>query len=482
MHAHHLSFSYILPPPPSRRMAFYRMQIRNYNTGRVSSAAYPNRFQATCLASLHLCSSSSSSVVDSNKGGFECDACNLIMSFVSRYITANGTQQEIEHELQAVCQYLPSWATSYCNEFIGMYGAELAAFIVKEGVNELDQFCSQIGLCTSVVAPVAPVTPVVEASSSGLKCAICEYIMAYAENLLQQNTTEQELEKFFDKICLALPATFQDACVAIIADYEPMLIQLLLNGEQPSKVCAEIKLCDQTVPAAPVTTVQSGALCPICEYLVSFIESYVGNQATEEKVAQALDKVCSVIPKSYQSACEAIVNNYAPVLISAILNKETPSVVCTQVKLCTATQFDAESVAAWYCPACEFAMAQLENYLQNNHTDEEILNFLKDSCHKMPGELQSYCDLLINLEGPKIIELLDSIPPSQICTEIHACARSSGTSIAEPAANSAAAPSSPVSSPAAAAPARNHGKKHHAKKAHHGKKAHHKVSFKISLH
>eukprot|EP01027_Heterolobosea_sp_BB2_P003468 GEZU01005261.1.p2 GENE.GEZU01005261.1~~GEZU01005261.1.p2 ORF type:complete len:100 (+),score=26.97 GEZU01005261.1:300-599(+) len=71
------------------------------------------------------------------------------MNYIAGFISSNGTEEEVLQELQSVCPKLPSWASGYCSELMAAYGPELAAFIVQEGVNELNQFCTQIGLCSS---------------------------------------------------------------------------------------------------------------------------------------------------------------------------------------------------------------------------------------------------------------------------------------------------------------------------------------------
>jgi len=68
--------------------------------------------------------------------------------------------------------------------------------------------------------------------------------------------------------------------------------------------------------------------------VVSYIEAYVQQNATEQEIIQKLDQLCSNIP-IFGKECDSVVSNYAPQIIQWILNKENPQAFCSTVRLCS---------------------------------------------------------------------------------------------------------------------------------------------------
>ena len=81
-------------------------------------------------------------------------------------------------------------------------------------------------------------------------------------------------------------------------------------------------------------TGNSGLECVACEWAVAKAEGFISSNMTEYAVEAVIDKVCQSVPVITQT-CENIVAEYWPYLVNLLLNKETPNVVCQQIKLCT---------------------------------------------------------------------------------------------------------------------------------------------------
>ena len=77
--------------------------------------------------------------------------------------------------------------------------------------------------------------------------------------------------------------------------------------------------------------------CSLCEYALEWVEKEIAGNYTESKIESALNKVCSLLPKSYDSMCENLVNNYTPEIINYIIQKESPDVICSQLGVCQAS-------------------------------------------------------------------------------------------------------------------------------------------------
>lgn len=54
----------------------------------------------------------------------------------------------------------------------------------------------------------------------------------------------------------------------------------------------------------------------------------------QEEIVQALDKVCSKLPKSLSEQCQEVVDTYGASILSILLQEASPEMVCTLLHLC----------------------------------------------------------------------------------------------------------------------------------------------------
>ena len=92
---------------------------------------------------------------------------------------------------------------------------------------------------------------------------------------------QAELEQALDKMCDLLPSSVKDECSALVKQYGPTLIQLLVQEVQPDAVCAALQLCKSTsVAVKPAVTVKSEA-CDLCKLAVQYLDTYLKQNTTE---------------------------------------------------------------------------------------------------------------------------------------------------------------------------------------------------------
>eukprot|EP01133_Synstelium_polycarpum_P020355 gene20355-24420_t len=92
------------------------------------------------------------------------------------------------------------------------------------------------------------------------------------------------------------------------------------------------------VPNEIKTTQVIGGIpeCIICAFVVGRIEHYMKNPVNESTIVADLDQDCS---KTFKDAhdveiCQDIVNKYASVIITLLLDKEKPEAICADIKFC----------------------------------------------------------------------------------------------------------------------------------------------------
>jgi len=76
------------------------------------------------------------------------------------------------------------------------------------------------------------------------------------------------------------------------------------------------------------------------------------------------------------------------------------------------------------CVLCEFVMYRLKEWLQDDHTQEDIQEGLHRVCMTAPDSLKDQCQNLVDIYGPAIIQLMiEGVEPKEVCTKIGVCVR-----------------------------------------------------------
>ncbi|KAM9998556.1 hypothetical protein ACTFIY_008230 [Dictyostelium cf. discoideum] len=284
-------------------------------------------------------------------------------------------------------------------------------------------------------------------AGSAIECEVCEYAANYGEMLIQSNATETEIIDKVENFCKVIPSGFQTTCDSLIANYGKQLIQMIVNKESPSALCAQIDMC-----ASSTEAVQGILECDICEFIVKEVTKYISGSATEAQILKFLDTDCQVFGKGGSVTCQNIVNNYAPQIINLIFNNGSRSQVCGLVGLCGSSIKVEEPVQdELECGVCEVIAQQCSNYIKAKKTESEIVALLDQFCSTL-SIFESACDTIVASSAPKIINLLlQNQNATVVCTEIGFCGNSSSgnnnQSSSEESSSSSSQPSSSSSQP-----------------------------------
>jgi saposin len=260
--------------------------------------------------------------------------------------------------------------------------------------------CTKLKICTALTQPVA-VTP---------QCAICEFLVKEVEAELAKNKTQSEIIADLDKVCAKLGA-IKAECAAVVGQYGPQIIQMLMAKENPQTVCTQLKLC--TGQRTPVSVTPQ---CAICEFLVKEAEAQLAANKTESQIVAHLEAVCSKLG-AIKTECKAVVDQYAVQIIQLLIQKENPQAVCTKIGLCKTLQVGTTPE----CAICEFLIKEVETMLENNKTESEIEAELDKICNHL-GSIKTECAAVVNQYTPQIISaLVHKENPQTVCTKVGAC-------------------------------------------------------------
>ncbi|XP_037127600.1 prosaposin isoform X1 [Syngnathus acus] len=264
------------------------------------------------------------------------------------------------------CDKMGPGVSDMCKQYISMYGS-----LVLQKVFATDQdpkeCCSIVGFCSAGVestpmlklqaadilpaaktVPALSLVPATKVESTKTKpmvrvrdsayCAICEFVMKELESMLEDQTTEEQVIESVEKVCNYLPQTLTSECKDLIETYGQAIIELLVQQADPKTICTVLALCkDATrafVPALDKTVFKTGGYCKVCKMAVAYIDGILEKNATEEQIQEAVRKVCSFLPDSYQTECDQLVEQYEPMMVQMLLQMLDPDFVCLQVGAC----------------------------------------------------------------------------------------------------------------------------------------------------
>ncbi|XP_054989180.1 prosaposin [Sorex araneus] len=176
------------------------------------------------------------------KSDVVCEACEYVVKELTSWIDSNKTEEEIIENLDKVCQKLPTSLASQCQEVVDSYGRSILTLLLQEMTPEL--VCSALGLCSPRGLPALSVhVTQPKAATDGGFCEVCKKLVGYLDRNLEKNSTKQQILDAMEKGCHMLPDPYKDECDSFVTQYEPVLIEVLLEVMEPSYVCQKVGAC-----------------------------------------------------------------------------------------------------------------------------------------------------------------------------------------------------------------------------------------------
>ncbi|XP_067673391.1 prosaposin-like [Haliotis asinina] len=165
----------------------------------------------------------------------ECIICEFVMREVDTLLGDNKTQAAVEAALDKVCSLLPGSVSQECTDFVNTYGPAVIQLLVQE--LDASVVCRALGLCSQTRNKIVPLKVNDEI------CDLCVTVMNYADALLKENATVQDVEMVLDKVCNFLSAQMTNQCLAFVNQYAPLVLDLLASDIDPRQICQTISLC-----------------------------------------------------------------------------------------------------------------------------------------------------------------------------------------------------------------------------------------------
>uniref|UniRef100_A0AAZ3S2R8 Prosaposin n=1 Tax=Oncorhynchus tshawytscha TaxID=74940 RepID=A0AAZ3S2R8_ONCTS len=152
--------------------------------------------------------------------------------------------QDVVRAVEKVCAVLPSSLSVQCKDLIEAYGQAIIELLVQEA--DPKTICTVLGLCKDASRAFIPVLNMARVEAGGF-CEVCKLAVQYIDGILEQNATEAQIEDAVRKVCSFVPETVRSECDQLVEQYEPMLVQLLLQMLDPDFVCMKLGVCPEAV-------------------------------------------------------------------------------------------------------------------------------------------------------------------------------------------------------------------------------------------
>ncbi|CAF3317643.1 unnamed protein product, partial [Rotaria sp. Silwood2] len=419
-------------------------------------------------------SSELSSVINS----LECSLCKYVVGYIDTIIQNNKSEAAIEAALEKVCGVLPGPIKDKCVEFVDTYGPILVQLIEKYGTP--DQVCNALKLCENGTQLTESISHNVDKSKKHIKnsdeCILCKYIISYLNVLIENNATVKDLEKALEVVCVILPAEYHKQCKAFVQTYAPILVELIVELDDPNVVCEWLTLCPKSsnkfiqIPAIKGRKLKS-LPCNLCQYLVNYLDAIIQSNSTETKFEEALDRACKVLPSTkLQSDCKLLVHLYGADLIKFLVEFGDPKTVCQAIALTTSLIYAYKEECAigpeYWCKSfqnaqdcgslrhcsdtiwrydekhtkidsstkCEWCAQILENTdkaLQNVANNEDLIkSTLLNACKLLPLEdISSKCTTMIENYETIVVLLMKHQRYDRLCHLMDICQNSDTTEL-----------------------------------------------------
>ncbi|XP_041922184.1 prosaposin isoform X1 [Alosa sapidissima] len=172
----------------------------------------------------------------------QCAVCEFVMKEVEDMLQDQHTEEKVIATMEKVCSVLPKTLSAQCKDLIETYGQAIIDLLLQE--TDPQSVCIMLGLCKQADRLYIPVMDQTRFDNGGF-CDVCKMAVRYIDGILEQNATEAEIEDAVRKVCNFMPESVRSECDQLVEQYEPLLVQLLLQMLDPDFVCMKVGACPE---------------------------------------------------------------------------------------------------------------------------------------------------------------------------------------------------------------------------------------------
>ncbi|NWX18045.1 SAP protein, partial [Aegotheles bennettii] len=171
-----------------------------------------------------------------------CEICQFAVRTAEGLLENNVTEEQLVNNIEKVCYILPHGMIGQCKDFVDSYGKAVVIMLLE--ATDPAAICTMLHCCPRHGDTRRGKHPSSLAVGAGTFCNVCQIFITYFDNELLKNETLAELGDVLEKGCEMLPTPLTDKCEALVVQYEPAAVRLLVQMMDPNFVCTKIRACE----------------------------------------------------------------------------------------------------------------------------------------------------------------------------------------------------------------------------------------------
>ncbi|KAH1194343.1 Prosaposin [Glycine max] len=216
-------------------------------------------------------------------------------------------------------------------------------------------------------------------------CALCEEYITKALDYLHENKTETEIINILHNTCHQLPS-FMQKCVALVDFYAPLFFSEVATI-QPGEFCHKVNLCQNI--------------------------AYIGLKVQDDSCEFCQDTVSTLLEKLKETDTKGRMGLLFLVVLGAAW-------ACDARELANPDLLSKLSRKPDACALCEEYSTKVLDYLNENKTQQEIIDILLNTCHQTSSFKQK-CITLVDYYAPLFFLEIVTIQPGEFCHKVNLC-------------------------------------------------------------
>jgi len=387
----------------------------------------------------------------------ECQVCEFAIGWVEGQLEDNATEEDVRNLLDSVCDLIGPFKDS-CVQMINDNLDQIVQLIINE--ENPQTVCSQIGMCSSLKKLNHKLQALKAMKKlrapADIKCDVCDFVITWVENDVKDNRSEQSIVDALDTVCAFLGPEKQ-VCLDMVAQETPVIVSMLLDQEDPHKVCTQISFCTSLAKLARPhhNSNKSKADCAGCQFIVNHIVREIGNDDSATRKEEVVNSVCSSLPSFIRTQCTRFIIRHASVIMDNLGNSIDAKILCSDLAIChinEAKQTEEEMHTAIKrsmdsfkiqevrdstqqaampstveCQFCEWMIGAVEEWLTENATTTALSLYLQNLCTFLPATFVPTCTNFVLVYTDQVIEwVLTKEAPPTVCTQLQVCNFPSG--------------------------------------------------------
>ncbi|NXL09181.1 SAP protein, partial [Mesembrinibis cayennensis] len=198
-----------------------------------------------------------------------CEMCQFAVKAAESLLENNVTEEQLVNDIEKVCYMLPHGIIGQCKDFVDSYGKAVVIMLLE--ATDPAAICTMLHCCPRSGDAHREAAALEQlAVGVGAFCNVCQIVITYFDNELLKNETLAELGNVLEKGCELLPTPLTSKvswgehpaqwgpptplrwahllspsqCEALVVQYEPEAVRLLVQMMDPTFICTKIRACD----------------------------------------------------------------------------------------------------------------------------------------------------------------------------------------------------------------------------------------------